>query len=99
MPLFQYRALQADGAFAEGELEASGRQDAFRQIQGLGLRLVKLDESTNGPEKKGLALPKYLRAKLYEYHFTTSVECRLNGQWWWREDAGDYVPEVALKQE
>src|SRR5438046_7435391 len=59
MPLFQYRALQADGAFAEGELEASGRQDAFRQIQGLGLRLVRLDESANGPEKKGLALPKY----------------------------------------
>ena len=42
MPLFQYRALQANGAVAEGQLEAPGRQEAFRQMEGLGLRPVSL---------------------------------------------------------
>ncbi len=46
MPFFQYRALQADGAIAEGELEAPGRQEAFTQITGLGLRPVTLQEKT-----------------------------------------------------
>src|SRR6476646_7176322 len=44
MPLFQYRALQADGALAEGQLEAAGRPEAFRQIEVLGLRPVSLAE-------------------------------------------------------
>src|SRR6476646_11855081 len=44
MPLFQYRALQANGAVAEGQLEAAGRQEAFRQMEGLGLRPVSLSE-------------------------------------------------------
>ena len=44
MPLFQYRALQADGVVAEGQLEAAGRQEAFRQMEGLGLRPVSLAE-------------------------------------------------------
>src|SRR5215510_11543323 len=45
MPLFQYRALQANGALAEGQLEAVGRQEAFRQMEGLGLRPVSLSET------------------------------------------------------
>jgi type II secretory pathway component PulF len=44
MPLFQYRALQTDGAVAEGQLEAPGRLEAFRQMEGLGLRPVSLLE-------------------------------------------------------
>lgn len=44
MPVFQYRALQADGAIAEGQLEAPGRPEAFRQMEGLGLRPVSLSE-------------------------------------------------------
>lgn len=47
MPLFQYRALQPDGAIAEGELEASGRQDAFRQMESRRLRPISLAERTN----------------------------------------------------
>src|SRR5436190_18404168 len=58
MPLFQYRALQTDGILAEGVLEAAGRQEAFRQMEGLGLRPVSLAEKA---EEKGsgatLALP------------------------------------------
>jgi type II secretory pathway component PulF len=44
MPLFQYKALQTDGAVAEGQLEAAGRQEAFQQMAGLGLRPVSLAE-------------------------------------------------------
>lgn len=44
MPLFQYRALQGDGTVAVGELEAGGRQEAFRQMEGRGLRPISLAE-------------------------------------------------------
>ena len=49
MPTFQYRALQANGSITEGQVEAAGRPDAFRQIEVLGLRPVSLAErSGNG---------------------------------------------------
>ena len=38
MPTFQYRAIQADGKIADGQLEAAGRPDALRQMEGRGLR-------------------------------------------------------------
>ena len=44
MPVFQYKAMQANGAVAEGTLEATGRQEAFRQMEGLGLRPINLAE-------------------------------------------------------
>jgi type II secretory pathway component PulF len=44
MPTFHYKALQTDGGIAEGNLEATGRPDAFRQMEGLGLRPVSLSE-------------------------------------------------------
>ena len=44
MPLFQYKGLQANGALAEGQLEAAGRAEAFRQMEGLGLRPISLAE-------------------------------------------------------
>src|SRR5262245_61356441 len=48
MAVFQYRALQSDSRIAEGKLEAGGRQEAFRQMEGLGLRPISLAESKNG---------------------------------------------------
>ena len=48
MATFQYRALQSDGSIAEGKLEAGGRQDAFRQMEGRGLRPISLAEYKNG---------------------------------------------------
>jgi type II secretory pathway component PulF len=57
MPTFQYRALQADGAIAEGMLDASGRSDAFRQMEVLGLRPVSLSEKTVVASKNALTLP------------------------------------------
>lgn len=53
MPTFQYKALNPSGGVAEGTLEASGRPDAFRQIEVLGLRPVSLAEKAAG--KNGAA--------------------------------------------
>src|SRR5271154_6317017 len=57
MPVFQYRALQADGKSAEGQLEAGGRQEAFRQMEEKGLRPISLAERSGGAasDKNGAA--------------------------------------------
>src|SRR6266516_8208796 len=52
MPVFQYRALQGDGAIAEGQIEAGGRQEAFRQMEGRGLKPISLAEGRNGKPHK-----------------------------------------------
>src|ERR1051326_4078870 len=52
MPVFQYRALQGDGSIAEGQIEAGGRQEAFRQMEGRGLRPISLAEPPNGKPHK-----------------------------------------------
>src|SRR2546422_3316387 len=59
MPLFQYRAVQADGVLAEGQLEAAGRQEAFQQMAGKGLRPVSLAEKATARDKTS-ALPQSL---------------------------------------
>src|SRR3989440_8925378 len=56
MPLFLYRALQADGVIAEGQLEAAGRQEAFQQMAGKGLRPVSLAEKAGKANGNGPAL-------------------------------------------
>jgi type II secretory pathway component PulF len=54
MPVFTYRALQADGKTAEGQVEAGGRQEAFRQMEEKGLRPISLAEkSAASTAKKG----------------------------------------------
>jgi type II secretory pathway component PulF len=44
MALFQYKALQGDGTVAEGQIEAGGRQEAFRQMAERGLKPINLAE-------------------------------------------------------
>ena len=44
MPLFQYKALQSAGGVAEGQIEAGGRQEAFRQMEEKGLKPISLSE-------------------------------------------------------
>jgi type II secretory pathway component PulF len=53
MPSFAYRALKADGKFAEGVLDAAGRADAMRQIETLGLRPVNVSEKAGAAKKNG----------------------------------------------
>jgi lipase maturation factor len=40
--------------------------------------------------------PRFVRARLYEYRFTTPDERRATGAWWVREPRGEYFPEVSL---
>jgi hypothetical protein len=42
------------------------------------------------------APPRYVRARLYRYRFTTPREKRETGNWWAREPAGEYFPAVSL---
>jgi type II secretory pathway component PulF len=60
MPLFQYKGLQANGAMAEGQIEAADRQGAFSQMAGLGLRPVSLAEKAGAGAGTGFALPAAL---------------------------------------
>jgi type II secretory pathway component PulF len=60
MPLFQYKGLQANGAIAEGQLEAQGRSEAFAQMAGLGLRPVSLFEKAAASSKKAATVPASL---------------------------------------
>ena len=48
MPQFAYKAMQHDGVLTEGFLDASNRQEAMRQVEGRGLRPIKLAESAGG---------------------------------------------------
>jgi hypothetical protein len=36
--------------------------------------------------------PTYLRATVYDYHFTDAVTQRQSGEWWRREEKGLYCP-------
>jgi lipase maturation factor 1 len=41
--------------------------------------------------------PKFIRAMVYEYHFTTFEERRKTGNWWKRELKGTYFPPISLR--
>ena len=41
--------------------------------------------------------PKYVRAILFKYQFTTSAERRATGAWWKRREIGEFFPEASLR--
>ena len=43
--------------------------------------------------------PRYLRAEIYRYRFTTVAEHRRSGAWWQREAPRIYLPPVSLRGE
>ena len=43
--------------------------------------------------------PRWVRARYFEYHFTTPDEHRRTGQWWTRQELGDYISPVSLRKE
>jgi type II secretory pathway component PulF len=51
MPTFHYKALATDGKIAEGQIEAGGRAEAFRVIEGQRLRPISLKQGINGKSK------------------------------------------------
>ena len=63
----------------------------LRLLQG-SPEVVRLLEKNPFPE----APPKYLRAKLEEYHFTDFPTRRRTGAWWRREEKGAYSPVLSL---
>jgi lipase maturation factor 1 len=42
--------------------------------------------------------PRYIRAVVYDYQFTTFAERRQTGNWWKREYKGTYFPPISLKK-
>jgi type II secretory pathway component PulF len=59
---FQYKAINGDGTVANGDIEAGGRQDAFRKMEALGLKPIKLIEkagkaSGNKSDGPSISLP------------------------------------------
>jgi predicted DCC family thiol-disulfide oxidoreductase YuxK len=54
--------------------------------------LLSRDPFANAP-------PRYIRALVYEYHFTDFATRRRTGEWWRRELKGRYLPVISLKQE
>jgi len=64
----------------------------LRLLQGSPEVLALLDRNPfpDGP-------PRYVRAVLYEYHFTDSATRRESGTWWQREPISLYCPIVSLK--
>jgi hypothetical protein len=64
-----------------------------RLLQGSPAVLALLDKNPF-PAKP----PRYIRAGLYDYHFTTLTERRRTGDWWQREFIGEYLPPVSLRE-
>ena len=41
--------------------------------------------------------PRYVRARLYRYRFTSPAEHRESGAWWQRSLVGEYLPPVSQR--
>jgi hypothetical protein len=72
---------------------------AQQWMRPLLLRLLKNDEATlrllrHNPFPE--SPPRYVRAQLYRYRFTTWGELRRDRAWWHRTLLGQYLPPVAL---
>jgi hypothetical protein len=62
-----------------------------RLLQG-SLPVVDLLDKNPFPAKP----PRYVRAVMYEYHFTDMKTRRQTGAWWRRELIGNYLPPISL---
>jgi predicted DCC family thiol-disulfide oxidoreductase YuxK len=56
------------------------------------LRLLARDPFPGAP-------PRYVRALLYDYRFTTAAERRNTGDWWRSELKATYVPAISLRNQ
>ncbi len=65
MSFYQYRVIQANGTIAEGRIEARGRQEAFRLLEGRGLKPISLEENSKGVIKSNSEyLPVWRKKKV-----------------------------------
>ena len=70
MPVFEYKALQANGALMEGRIDAGGRQDAARIIEGRGLTPVRLTETATTAATPSASAPKPAFAQRFAWKST-----------------------------
>jgi hypothetical protein len=54
------------------------------------LRLLRGDPFDGKP-------PRYVRARLFHYRFSTWRELRETGAWWVRRPVGELVPAISLR--
>jgi hypothetical protein len=64
----------------------------MRLLQGQP-EVLALIEKNPFPDKP----PKFIRAMVYEYHFTDLAERKRTGNWWRRELKREYMPPVSLQ--
>jgi hypothetical protein len=55
------------------------------------LALLKINPFPDEP-------PRFVRALIYEYHFTDLASHRATHDWWTRELKGAYLPVISLRQ-
>ncbi len=84
-------------AALEGRFDSRSRNAAW--FEALVVKLLEGDAAVKGllrhdpfPDSP----PKFLRARLMRYEFTTLEERRRTGDWWKRTVMGPYLPEVSL---
>ena len=66
----------------------------LRLLQGTP-EVLALIETNPFPEHP----PKFIRARLYDYHFTSAEERSKSGAWWRREFKGEYCPPLRLRDD
>jgi hypothetical protein len=54
------------------------------------LALMETNPFPNAP-------PRYIRAVVYEYHFSDPATRHRTGAWWRREPGGEYLPAISLR--
>jgi len=55
MPVFEYKALLANGSPTNGKLEANGRQDAIRVLEERGFTPLRIAETGGKPRTQAVA--------------------------------------------
>jgi predicted DCC family thiol-disulfide oxidoreductase YuxK len=66
----------------------------MRLLQGSAPVLELLDQNPFGGKP-----PRYVRAMVYDYKFTSAEERQRTGAWWKRELKGTYFPPISLRSE
>jgi hypothetical protein len=79
---------------------ALGDLPAESVVHSVALNLLKNNRNVTGllahnPFPKDP--PRYVRATLYDYHFTSWDEHKTTGAWWKREKQGEYLPPISLR--
>ena len=84
-------------AALEGRFDYQSRNATW--IEALVLKLLNGDPKVRQLLKNDpfpVDPPKWRRARLFRYEFTTFAERKETGNWWKREVIGEYLPPVAL---